>query len=99
MPLVCLLGIDGYDKEVEDLERLDDENWLDYRIFPMACNLQFVFYRSQKRPHDILVKVLLNENEATLPLLSAIAPYYHWEDFKAYYLAKIDNFQVRGCHK
>ena len=99
MPLVCLLGIDGYDKEVEDLELLDDENWLDYRIFPMACNLQFVFYRSQKRPHDILVKVLLNENEATLPLPSAIAPYYHWQDFKAFYLAKIDNFQVRGCHK
>ena len=95
MPLVCLLDINGYGKQIEDLERLDDENWLDYRIFPMACNLQFVFYRSQARPHDILVKVLLNEDETTLPLSTTIAPYYHWNDFKTYYLNKIDQFQTR----
>lgn len=95
MPLVCLLDINGYGKQIEDLERLDDENWLDYRIFPMACNLQFVFYRSQARPHDILVKVLLNEDEVTLPLPTDIAPYYHWNDFKTYYLNKIDQFQIK----
>ncbi len=95
MPLVCLLDINGYGKQIEDLERLDDENWLDYRIFPMACNLQFVFYRSQARPNDILVKVLLNEDETTLPLPTDIAPYYHWNDFKTYYLNKIDQFQTK----
>lgn len=95
MPLVCLLDINGYGKQIKDLEQIDDENWLDYRIFPMACNLQFVFYRSQKHPNDILIKVLLNENETTLPLPTNIAPYYHWADFKTYYLQKIDSFKMK----
>lgn len=93
MPLVCLLDINGYGKQIKDLEQLDNEDWLDYRIFPMACNLQFVFYRSSVHPHDILVKVLLNENETLLPLSSNVAPYYHWSNFKAYYLQKIDSFK------
>ena len=50
----------------------------------MATNLQFVFYRNQKKPNDVLVKVLLNEDEATLPIKSDVAPYYHWKDFKDY---------------
>jgi hypothetical protein len=58
--------------------------WFDYKITPMATNLQFVFYRNQKKPNDVLVKVLLNEDEATLPIKSDVAPYYHWNDFKDY---------------
>jgi len=33
---------------------------------------------------DILVKVLLNEDEATLPVKTNCAPYYHWKDVRAY---------------
>lgn len=32
----------------------------------------------------MLVKVLLNEDEATLPIKGDVAPYYHWNDFKEY---------------
>ena len=39
-----------------------------YKITPMATNLQFVFYRN--KANDVLVKVLLNEDEATLPIKS-----------------------------
>lgn len=42
---------------------------------------------------DVLVKVLLNNREARLPLQTDCAPYYHWKDFKAYYLNKLDAYK------
>jgi len=82
-PLTCLLNLNGYGEEIKDPENIA-KLWFDYKITPMATNLQFVFYRSSKNSKDVLVKVLLNEDEATLPIKSDIAPYYHWSDFKAY---------------
>ena len=58
----------------------------------MAANIQFVFYRRNKKENDIIFKVLLNENEATLPLKTDIAPYYHWKDFREFYLKKLDAY-------
>lgn len=87
LPLVCLLNLNGYGNPRSNLEQLDDENWLAYNIFPMACNVQFIFYKPAKQDpngKDILVKVLLNENEATLPIKTNRAPYYHWKDVRAY---------------
>lgn len=87
LPLVCLLNINGYGNPRSSLEQLDDEKWNAYEIFPMACNVQFIFYKpSTKRAaqDDYLVKVLLNENEATLPIKTERAPYYHWKDVHAY---------------
>lgn len=83
MPLTCLLNINGTGKQIADLEQIDDEGWNNYRIFPMACNLQFVFYR-KAGSKDIIFKILDNEDEATLPIKTDIAPYYHWNDFKDY---------------
>ena len=42
---------------------------------------------------DVLVKVLLNNREARLPFATDCAPYYHWKDFKAYYLNKLDAYK------
>ena len=92
-PLTCLLGINGLDTPVSDLEALGDSGFLDYKIVPMAANLQFVFYRNKADRNDILVKVLENENEVSLPLHTDRAPYYHWQDFKAYYLKKLAAYQ------
>ena len=89
-PLVCLLNLNGYGEEIKEPEKIATQ-WFDYKITPMATNLQFVFYRKAKSD-DILVKVLLNEDEATLPILSDVAPYYHWNDFKAYCLEKLASF-------
>lgn len=89
-PLVCLLNLNGYGEEIKEPEKIATQ-WFDYKITPMATNLQFVFYRKAKSD-DILVKVLLNEDEATLPVKSDVAPYYHWNDFKAYCQEKLASF-------
>lgn len=86
-PLTCLLNLNGYGEEIKDPEKIATQ-WFDYKITPMATNLQFVFYRKAKSD-DVLVKVLLNEDEATLPIKSDVAPYYHWNDFKTYCQEKL----------
>jgi hypothetical protein len=50
----------------------------------MGANLHFVFYRSNRKP-EILFKVLLNGEEARLPLETDNWPYYSWDAFKARY--------------
>lgn len=93
LPLICLLGVNGYDLNTTDLERLEQRGWVDYHMIPMAGNLQIVFYRKNPADKDVLIKVLLNENEATLPLQTDVAPYYHWNDFRNYYLQRINNYK------
>lgn len=84
LPLVCLLNINGYGNPRTSLDKVDAEGWHCYDIFPMACNVQLVFYKPAKKAGDILVKVLLNENEATLPIKPASGPYYRWNDVRQY---------------
>ena len=98
-PLVCLLNLNGYGEEIKDPEQIAHQ-WFDYKITPMATNLQFVFYRKgnaakgeAKANDDILVKILLNEDETTLPIKSDVAPYYRWSDFKAYCLQKLNSYK------
>ena len=79
LPLVCLMGLNGADYQTSDLEHLH-EHWQSCRIFPMACNVQMVFFQSATHPDDVLVKVLLNEREATLPVTTDCAPYYHCDE-------------------
>jgi len=93
LPLICLLGINGYDLNITDLEQLEQRGWIDYNIIPMAGNLQIVFYRKNPADKDVLIKVLLNENEATLPLKTDVAPYYHWKDFRDFCLQRINSYQ------
>lgn len=93
LPLTCLLGLNGYDCQVSDMDKLEKKGWINYRIFPMGANIQFIFYRNSPDDKDVIFKVLLNENEATLPLKSDIAPYYHWNDFRRHYLDKIEEYE------
>ncbi len=92
MPLACLMELDSCGRQVEDLDHLEDE-WVNYRIYPMACNIQLVFYHSKKASDPILVKALLNEKEATLPVQTDQYPYYKWDDLRAYYLKKLEEFE------
>ena len=92
LPLTCLLGINGFDTRLDDLELLEPYGWWACLVFPMASNIQFVFYRSDVNDRDIIFKVLLNEQEARLPLYTDMAPYYHWNDFRDYYLLKLDAY-------
>ena len=92
LPLACLLGLNGFDQQIDDLEKLTENGWVNYKVFPMAANIQFVFYRKNPEDQDVLFKVLLNEDEATLPLPTDCAPYYHWRDFREFYLKKLASF-------
>lgn len=93
LPLVCLIGINGFDLETDRLEELEEKGWWASKVFPMGSNLQFIFYRRDIHDEDVLFKVLLNEREATLPIPTDIAPYYHWLDFREHYLKKIEAYE------
>ena len=87
MPLACLLQLGDCGYQTTDPEQVA-ERWRNYRIFPMASNIQLVFYR-KKGNDTVLVKFLLNEEEMTLPLASDTAPYYPWEEVEAYYRKRL----------
>ena len=92
MPLACLLELDNCGMPVENLDELDTY-WRNYRIFPMGCNIQLVFYRPKKgKTGDVLVKALLNEREAYMPAQTDCWPYYKWQDLRQYYLDKLAKF-------
>jgi hypothetical protein len=93
LPLVCLIGINGYDLETDDFSQLEAKGWWCSSVFPMGSNLQFIFYRSGLDDSDVLFKVLLNEEEARLPIQTDCAPYYHWNDFRTYCLDKLDRYK------
>jgi hypothetical protein len=88
LPTVCLMGLNGMDYETTNLEELAD-HWRSYEVFPMAANIQLVYYR-KAGSDDILVKILLNEREATLPIATDCTPYYHWKDVRAHFMSRID---------
>ena len=80
-PLTVLMGINGADRDPEDPYEVKNcyQNWETC----MASNIQLVFYRNDNG--DVLVKCLLNGEEATLPVPTAMAPYYKWTDFRDFY--------------
>lgn len=99
MPLACLLELDNCGMAVDNLDELD-KYWRNYRIFPMGCNIQLIFYRPKKgKTGDILVKALLNEREAYLPITTDQWPYYKWQDLRQYYLDKIAAFEKESAKK
>ena len=95
LPTACFMNLNGAGKlyNIEDLEK---NKWYDYKIFPMASNIQMVFYSSTQAGagiNDVLVKFLLNEEEATVPDLKAVSgPYYKWADVKEYWQKKLAKF-------
>lgn len=82
IPLVSLMCVNGKNYSTDDLENLH-KHWNMVDISPMAGNLQMIFYRNKLG--SVLVKLLLNENEATLPIGAVEGPYYKWEDVKAFW--------------
>ena len=107
MPLACLLELDDCGIAVNNLDDLD-KYWRNYRIYPMACNIQLIFYKPEKSlsshlspltsSKDILVKALLNERECRLPIKTDQYPYYNWSELRQYYLNKLDAFDAREAH-
>lgn len=97
LPLAVLMELNNAGYETIDLSTLAD-HWRNYEIFPMGSNIQIVFYRPEHAEEfsidDVLVKVLLNEAEATLPIEAYNGKYYKWKDLREYYIKKLDNFNT-----
>ena len=79
------------DYDYSDIDKLA-EQWRSHQFITMASNMQFVFYRS-KKSSDVLVRILHNENDMTLPIKGAEGPFYKWEDVKSYLNARCASFR------
>lgn len=98
LPLAALMQLDLASAKVSDLSKLY-EQWNDFKIIPMAANLQVVFYKNDKpakkkdatEKNPILVKFLYNEREVSAPIpcnaekQCPLPPYYRWDDVKNFY--------------
>ena len=84
LALLAILNCNEYPSnlDISNVEALADK-WASYKVVTMASNLQFVFYRSKKEA-DVLVRILENENDITLPIESTTAPFYKWSDVRNY---------------
>ena len=93
-PLACLMQLEGCTAQVKDLTEVYKQ-WCDFKIIPMAGNLQMIFYRSKKSP-DILVKIMLNENEVHLPIASVSSDaqyYYKWSEVEKFWRGILDSIK------
>ncbi|MBR4775524.1 MAG: phosphodiester glycosidase family protein [Bacteroidales bacterium] len=84
-PLLAALDVNSYGRVSSTFDEAR-EIYPSYAV-PMGCSLQLVFYRNADG--DILLKALVNESEATLPLEPVSGPYYRWSDFKEYFLPRV----------
>ena len=87
-PLTVLMGINGADLDPEDPYEVKNiyQNWETCK----ASNIQLVFYRGKKSNDEVLVKCLLNGDEAKLPVPTNMFPYYKWSDFRQFYTNRIN---------
>ena len=78
-PLLSVMGYEGcvpqYNTDIE----LATTSFNFGTVVPMAVNLQIVLYRNKRG--EVLVRSLVNERDAYLPIKCATAPFYPWKAF------------------
>ena len=84
LPLAALMHIDNCAYEAKNMDDLA-EHWRSYTMFPMACNIQIIFFKTKKASDPVLVKIMLNEKESKLPIDAINGVYYEWDKVKAYW--------------
>ena len=84
IPLVGLLRLENCYNEESDPDKFY-QAWCNFKMVPMAANVQIVFFRKKGSPDDVIVKFMLNEKEVSIPVKTDIAPFYHWKDVRAFY--------------
>jgi hypothetical protein len=83
MPLISHMGIDGMHEKLS----FDEVNgkWNSSDFICMGSNIQFIFYRN--KTGDVIVRILYNEKETTIPgLKSLYGPYYSWPELRSHLL-------------
>ena len=79
MPFFGLIGLDGYDRLYTYEEAA--QNWDATRLMCMGTNLQAIFCRN--RAGKVVVKLLLNERETSIPALGK-GPWYEWTQLREF---------------
>ena len=88
MPLVALIGIEEFDDWHTDSDPIVTKWDLGTHVC-MGSNFQMVFYRN--KTGKILVKILYNEKETTIPAISTFHDcYYEWDVLRAYLDKKVN---------
>lgn len=99
IPLVIALGYDGYIPKYMERDIVGAATSVNYSMMiPMGASFQMVFYRNKRG--NVLVRTLINERDATLPIKSSTAPFYRWEELREYFqkrMAELD--RVSGLVK
>lgn len=80
--LLNLMQIEGCNNKESDPEKYY-QAWQDFRVSPMAGNLQLIFYKNKEG--KVLVKFLHNEKEVSIPAKNVEGPYYDWQEVKTLY--------------
>jgi len=88
VPLTALMHLEGCDAVIEKPEDFY-KSWCDWKVTPMAANIQLIFFRNPKEPGKILVKILHNEHETRIPVETDIWPYYDWNAVKSFFRSNI----------
>lgn len=85
--LLALMGLEEAAQQETAMERFH-EAWRDYELSPMAGNMQMIFLRNDSG--DTLVRLLLNENDARLPLAQPIPGFYDWASLRTYLYSRLN---------
>jgi len=82
LPLAFFLRLEKNDV-THHLRDITDSGWYAFENIEMATNIQFIFYRNRKG--EVLVKILHNERETSIPALKTYSyPYYKWSELRPY---------------
>lgn len=89
VPLAMLLHVEGTYNSVDNPQ--DYANfWNDFKVAPMAANIQMIFYRHHDSK-DVLVSFFYNEQQVSVPpIKTTLFPYYKWSDVKTFYLSLLE---------
>lgn len=87
IPLASIMRLKGCDANESDLYKVD-RVWRNYHVSPMGANIQLILYR-KGASDDILVKIMHNEVETSIPVQTDRYPYYRWDDVRSFWLSQI----------
>ena len=77
--LISAFGADGFDIVPDSADGIS-ATWYNFRS-PMAATLYLLFCKNSSG--DVVFKLVVNGEEASLPLEAVKGPWYRWEDMKA----------------
>lgn len=86
-PLLSAIGYDGCVPQWNENIEIAATSFNHGISVPMAANLQIILYRD--KAGNVLVRSLINERDATLPIKCNTAPFYPWDEFSKYVMSNL----------